>query len=322
MLTVFGSINIDQVIRVPSLPGPGETTLGERVMDTHGGKGANQAVAAARASGGTTPVTMIGSLGRDQPGQHALQNLQDNGVLTECQQHADCLTGTAIITVSQDGENTITVIAGANDQLLARDVSKQVLARTSTLLCQGEVSLLETCRAITTYKDSVPNGIVVMNLAPVPQIGDMDTLRKVLGNTDILIVNEHEAQSLLRLLVHPDSASLLPIATQFELQILITRGPDGAELLDKSGINLRVPSPSVEPVDTTGAGDTFCGAFAVLITEGWPIETAMRAACTAAANACCTIGAQTGMPFRNEILKGAVRRGYNVEPWQLRRCTD
>jgi len=308
MLTVFGSINVDQVIRVPSIPLPGETILGERVMDAHGGKGANQAIAAARASRRKVPITMIGALGEDFHGQNALQNLLENGVISECVKFADCETGTAIITVSHDGENAITVIPGANAKLECKHISKEILECTSTLLCQGETNLLETYRVIAAYRDTRPDGIVLVNLAPVPQNGDHITLKSILEKCNILIVNEHEARVISQLLSRPNSVELLSIAKQFDLQILITQGADGAELLSQAGPALQVPSPTVDPIDTTGAGDTFCGVFAALLTEGQQIEFAISKACEAAARACCAIGAQTGMPFRDEILKWAERK--------------
>jgi len=111
MLTIFGSINIDQVIRVASIPAPGETVLGERVTDAHGGKGANQAVAAARAGAGDVPVTMVGAVGDDAHGDAALKNFAANGVLCELVRSAHSATGTAFIKLSDDGENAITVIS-------------------------------------------------------------------------------------------------------------------------------------------------------------------------------------------------------------------
>ena len=303
MLTVFGSINIDQVIRVTSIPQPGETKIGERIMDSHGGKGANQAIAAARASDGKTPITMIGALGNDLNGENALQNLLKNGVISECVQYSDCETGMAIITVSQDGENAITVIPGANAKLKFKHISKETLKRTSILMCQGEVNLLETYMVIAAFRKTSPSGVVVVNLAPVPQDGDLMTLRNVLEKCDILIVNEHEAKTISQLLSDQNMVDLQSIATQFNLKILKTRGADGVDLLSQAGLIFQAPSPTVDPIDTTGAGDTFCGVFAILLAEGQSIEFAINKACEAAAKACCAIGAQTSMPFRDEFLK-------------------
>lgn len=305
MLTIFGSINIDQVIRVPSIPAPGETTLGERVTDTYGGKGANQAVAAARASAGNVPVTMVGAVGRDRHGQGALANLHANGIHAECVEFDDCATGTAIITVSDDGENAITVVPGANARLKAEHVSAETLGQTATLLCQGEIPLSETLRVMAAFRASNADGTIVMNLAPVPNGNDLGSLRDVLRLCDILILNEHEAQAISQLLANPLCDRGQDIAAAFELCLIVTRGADGAELFPPRGESLHVASPSVVPLDTTGAGDTFCGVFAVLLTEGQAIEAAMRNACKAAAIACCVIGAQDGMPCRDAFLEGS-----------------
>ena len=143
MLTIFGSINVDQVIRVVSIPAPGETVLGERVMDAHGGKGANQAVAAARAGAGDVPVTMVGAVGDDAYGDAALENFATNRIISELAKSANGATGTALISLSDDGENAITVIAGANAHLSHTHLSAETAARTSVLLCQGEVTFEE-----------------------------------------------------------------------------------------------------------------------------------------------------------------------------------
>lgn len=308
MLTIFGSINVDQVIRVPSVPAPGETVLGERVMEAHGGKGANQAVAAARSSGGTTPVVFVGAVGKDDHGRSGLQNLRDNGVVPECAELLECTTGTAIITLSKDGENAITVVPGANAQLRREHVYDGRLQNTSTLLCQGEVSLEETHRVIASFRKIHRHGLVIVNLAPTPLADHRDTLRRVLDECDVLIVNQPEAHSVSHILALSNDDNLRSIATEFDLQIVVTRGPQGAELVGTSGSRLRVPSPIVDPIDTTGAGDTFCGVFAAFVTEGWKIESAMDAACKAAARACCAVGAQTGMPHRSEILEDTERK--------------
>lgn len=305
MLTIFGSINIDQVIRVPSIPSPGETTLGERVMDAHGGKGANQAVAAARVRGGSVPVTMIGALGDDAHGRAALQNLAENGVVAGCASLPDCATGTAFITLSSDGENAITVIPGANAYLERSHVSAQILQDTSVLLCQGEVSLTETRHVMSAHRSCRPVGLNILNLAPVPQDRDVEGLRELLSICDILIVNEPEADAICGALGLANDGDLTVLAKAFACHVVITRGPDGAELLSPSGDRSHAPSPTIEPVDTTGAGDTFCGVFAMLLAEGWEINPAMQSACEAAAIACGVVGAQTGMPHRDDILERA-----------------
>ncbi|WP_299952026.1 ribokinase [uncultured Ruegeria sp.] len=303
MLTIFGSINIDQVIRVPNIPVPGETVLGDRVMDTHGGKGANQAVAGARMGAGTIPVVMIGTVGDDAFGKAALQNFAENKVRADCTVLPDCATGTAFITLGSDGENAITVVPDANGLLEAAHASVEVLQKTSVLLCQGEVSLKETAHVMGVHRSANPNGTSVLNLAPVPQDGDLGTLRAALETCDILIVNEGEAEAICDLLAAPDKRDLSALAKAIGCEVVVTRGPDGADLFLKDGRVTHVSSPQIDPVDTTGAGDTFCGAFAALLAEGREMKPALAMACEAAAKACCAIGAQTGMPRRHEILK-------------------
>jgi ribokinase len=272
-------------------------------MDAHGGKGANQAVAAARASGGTVPVKMIGALGDDAYGQSAAQNFALNGVIAECAILPDCATGTAFITLSSDGENAITVVPGANNLLDGTHASPETLQNTSVLLCQGEVRLAETGRVISAYRDARSGGLTILNLAPVPQDGDVNLLGQILMACDILIVNEREADAVLKRLTPVGRANLSTLAAEFDCHIIITRGPDGAELIAPAGATVHAPSPNIDPVDTTGAGDTCCGVFAALLAEGWEMEPALTKACEAAAKACGAVGAQTGMPLRNDLLK-------------------
>jgi ribokinase len=303
MLTIFGSINIDQVIRVASIPAPGETVLGERVTDAHGGKGANQAVAAARAGAGDVPVTMVGAVGDDAHGDAALKNFAANGVLCELVRSAHSATGTAFITLSDDGENAITVIPGANAHLSHTQLSAETMARTSMLLCQGEVTFEETVHAMGALREAREDATILLNLAPVPMLSGVQVIKNALRVCDILIVNESESEAVVRLLEPDGSADLPALARQHNCSVVITRGPQGAELIRPSGERSHAPSPRIDPVDTTGAGDTFCGVFAILLAEGWDILPAITAACVAAANACGAVGAQAAMPLRTQYLK-------------------
>lgn len=302
MLTVFGSINVDQVIHVPSIPLPGETILGQRALTTQGGKGANQAVAAARAGTGEVPVTMVGAVGEDDFGRRAIKNFVQNSVLTEITNLPNCATGTAYITLSQDGENAITVVPGANDHVTSGSISSDLLANTRVLLCQGEVALNETVATMNAFRKRRPNGVILLNLAPVPAEADDDLLRAALTLSDALIVNELEAEAICALLATEQHDELTNLAAQHDCAIVVTRGADGAELITSIGTEARATSPKIYPVDTTGAGDTFCGVLAMLLAEGAEIKPAMHAACAAAALACGVVGAQTGMPYRSEFL--------------------
>ncbi|WP_171181331.1 PfkB family carbohydrate kinase [Ruegeria sp. HKCCD8929] len=301
MLTIFGSINIDKVIRVPSIPKPGETTLGVRVMDAHGGKGANQAIAAARAGAGDVPVMMIGAVGEDDHGHSARENFAENGVRTEIATLSEVATGTAFITLSQDGENAITVAPGANGRLTTDAASPSTLSATSVLLCQGEVCLSETVAVMSAYRKARPEGTIILNLAPVPGKDDAEAVSAALELSDVVVVNALEADAVSGLLLR--QGDLPALSQQYHCSVVVTLGPDGAELVTPSGSAANTSSPRIDPVDTTGAGDTFCGVIAMLMAEGQKIEPAMTLACKAAALACSVVGAQTGMPKRADILK-------------------
>lgn len=268
----FGSINIDQVIRVPSIARPGETTLGERVMVAFGGKGANQAVAAARTMSAEGSVCMIGAVGQDAHGRAAIKNLDDNGIACAVAELADSTTGTAIITVSQGGENAITVVPGANKRLALGTEAATALARTDTLLCQGEVSFGATRRAIETFRTERPQGRVIVNLAPVPQSLGFGTLRSVLAHTDTLIVNSQEADDVVSVLGEAESLATSDVAREFKLLMIITLGSASAMIHAPDGTSRRITTPAIDPAETTGAGDTFCGVLAALVTEGWDVD--------------------------------------------------
>ncbi|HEV8036352.1 ribokinase [Yoonia sp.] len=303
MLTIFGSINIDQVIRVTSIPAPGETVIGERVMNADGGKGANQAVAAARVGAGEISVTMVGAVGDDAHGDAAFENFATNGVVSELMRSADCATGTAFITLSDEGENAITVIPGANSCLSHIHLSAETMARTSVLLCQGEVPFEESVRAMAALREAREDATILLNLAPVPTSCGVQIIKDALNICDILIVNELEAEAVVHLLEAGGLADLPVLAREHGCSVVITQGPQGAELIRPSGECAHTPSPRIDPVDTTGAGDTFCGVFAILLAEGWDTLAAITTACEAAAKACGAIGAQAAMPHRTQLFK-------------------
>jgi len=295
MLTVFGSINIDQVLSVTSIPLPGETVLGKKILEGHGGKGANQAVAAARVANGHFTVRFVGALGHDEHGEAALANLKANGVLPICEQISGVPTGTALIAIDNTGENAITVLPGANDRLRAENFTSAIQQETEILLCQGEVDIDQTFGAFAVFKKHKPNGVTILNLAPVPMALCSPDLKMV----DLLVVNEKEAADVQAIL----EQDLPSIAAILSLGIIVTRGAEGAVIHTAEADPVIVESPRVSPSDTTGAGDTFCGVLAALLTEGWTLHDAAEMACKAGAIACLSIGAQSGMPTR-DILTG------------------
>ncbi|MCZ4348138.1 ribokinase [Devosia neptuniae] len=303
MLTVFGSINIDQVIRVAQIARPGETVSGRLEAVTFGGKGANQAVAAARLLAGSHRVAMAGALGHDGHADRLLQNFAANSVVTDLIVRVPGPSGTAIITVDDVGENAITLIGGANDAVMGTQLGTAEIAQTEILLCQGEVSFAETAAAIASYRAGHQSGRIVLNLAPVPA-AEAAMLQQALSATDFLIVNELELADLGAALggkTEPEA-----IAARFALTLVVTLGSQGAVAVTPDGVRHVAGSPRVAVVDTTGAGDTFVGVLAALLAEGSGVPDALAQACVAGALSCTRLGAQGGMPSRAELAAGAL----------------
>jgi ribokinase len=296
---------------VAVIPGPGRTVLAPSYETHFGGKGANQAVAAARIAGSGQSakgrgakgkVAMAGRVGRDGFGDEAVRNLVANGVDTGLIVRAGEPTGCAFITVDGSGENAITVASGANRAANESDVPAQYLTADTVLLVQVEVPFAQSMEVARRTRDA--SGRVIWNLAPVPEQMTSDMIREVLEATDFLIANEHEAQdAALALGLSPPgfeaAASLLAKAGQ--LSCVVTAGAQGAFAVAADGTRFHAPAPAITPVDTTGAGDTFAGAFACLISENAPLEKALEVGCEAAALKCLKPGAQDGMPVRSDL---------------------
>jgi ribokinase len=301
MILVFGSLNVDLVARVPVIPGPGRTVLAPS-YDTHfGGKGANQAVAAARIAG-AGKVMMAGRVGNDGFGDEAIENLIANGVDTGLIVRAGEPTGCAFITVDGSGENAITVASGANRAVRAADVPAQHFKADTVLVLQMEVPFAESLEV--ARKMRAASGRVVWNLAPVPEAMTAAMIRDLLDATDYLIVNEHEAlqsASALGLKLADYEAAAGELARAGQLTCVVTAGERGAFAFARDGERCHAPSPAIIPVDTTGAGDTFAGAFACLVSENAALQQALEIGCEAAALKCLKSGAQSGMPMRSEI---------------------
>jgi ribokinase len=304
VITVFGSLNVDLVARVAVLPRPGETVLAETYATHCGGKGANQAVAAARASGGTTPVRMAGAIGRDGFGALCRDNLAREYVDIDALRETDEATGCAFIQVDAAGENVITVASGANRLASAAFLADRPLSAGDWLVLQLEVPLEECIAAARTAR--LAGAQVIANLAPVPTGAGVDALAALLGHATILIVNEHEALQAATMLglgeTTPDAIAA-GIAAAHGCAVVVTLGPVGALASDASGRAVRVAAPRITPVDTTGAGDTFVGVLAAFVAEGLSLEPAMGLACKGAALACLAVGAQSAMPRRAAILR-------------------
>jgi ribokinase len=303
VITVFGSINVDLVTRVRTLPRPGETVLADTYATLMGGKGANQAVAAARASGATVPVRMVGAVGDDGFGAAALENLAREGIDVSGIATVEEPTGLAFIQVDDRGENVITCASGANQRPVAAALSDAGFATADVLVLQMEIPLAESLKAAALARRS--GARVIANLAPVPPGLDAATMNALMPVVDILVLNGIEAAHVagaLALPTDPSSLTARRLALQSGRTVIATLGGDGALAATPSGEVLKAAAPAITPVDTTGAGDTFVGALAAFLAEGRELQEAMRLACKAAALACLALGAQSAMPRREAIL--------------------
>ena len=284
MIVVVGSVNSDLVARVEHHPAPGETVLGSGHETMPGGKGANQAVAAARLD---SDVVFVGRVGADQVGHTLAAGLVSEGIdASHLLVDKDAPSGLAIITVDDAGENSIVVSPGANGRVSAADVdgaSAVLMAATVTLL------QLEIPREAVTAAADASAGIVILNAAPASALPDV-----LVRSTDVLVVNRGELQALTGS-DDPVSARTLPVPVT-----VVTLGPDGARIV-RADTDESVPAPEVSPVDTTGAGDTFCGVLAAGLDQGLSLERSVRRAVVAGSVAVTAIGARSGMPNVAEL---------------------
>ncbi len=283
MVVVFGSINVDLVARVPRIPAPGETIAGRTLTTAPGGKGANQALAARRAG---AAVAMVGAVGRDGFAPVALANLATAGVDLTRVAAVEAPTGVALINVDDRGENAITVVPGANTRVRADDVPDALLAPGGTLLMQLEVPLAEV--AALAHRAHARGTTVVLNAAPAAPLPV-----SLLGDLDVLVVNEHEAAACAKAWRLPESATgFVAAATErFGVSVVLTLGARGA-LTQVGGDVLRATPPAVDVVDTTGAGDAFAAALAAALDRGSGLATALAEGVDAGALACAHAGAQ------------------------------
>ncbi|MCP3368949.1 ribokinase [Bradyrhizobium cajani] len=301
MILVFGSLNIDLVAQVPVIPGPGRTVLAPSYQTHFGGKGANQAVAAARIAG-PGRVRMAGRVGRDGFGDSAIKNLRANGVNTDLIVRADEPTGCAFITVDEAGENAITVASGANMTASAADVPAGLFGSDTVAVLQMEVPFAQAWEVARLTTSA--SGTVIWNLAPVPETMTAAMVTELLGVTDYLLLNEHEAldaAAAIGLASLDYEAAAADLARTGNLTCIVTAGAQGALALTAEGTRLHAPAPRITPVDTTGAGDTFVGAFAAMLSENVSLQIALEVSCEAAALKCLKPGAQAGMPIRGAI---------------------
>lgn len=296
---------MDLVARVRAIARPGETVLARRADSFFGGKGANQAVAAARVSrGGPVRVALAGAVGDDPFGRSCLDNLRENGVDIDAVRIADEPTGCAFITVDETGENAITVASGANMAVRAADLPESLLSRASVLVLQMEVPIEECLEVAARARRA--GASIVWNFAPVPALAERGTMAELLAATDILVVNEHEAISVASIVgetVGDDYLKAAALVCSYGPNCIVTAGSRGAFAVGPDGSQTRVAARPITPIDTTGAGDTFVGVLANGLAEGFDVDEAMHRACVAASLSCLTAGAQAGMPSMEMLAR-------------------
>jgi len=292
MVVVFGSINLDLVAHVARMPAPGETLSGRSFSSVPGGKGANQALAAARAGG---QVKMFGAVGRDAFAANALCNLAASGIDLSGVVAVDTPTGIAMIHVDAQGENAITVIAGANDCARASQVPDTLLGPATTLVLQLEVPVDEVARLV----GRASGARVILNAAPAVPLP-----AELFDQVDILIVNETEAAMLgtERGLPATPREFAEAAATRYGNTVIVTLGSRGAVALC-DGAAITVAAPPTHVVDTTGAGDALAGAIAAALDRGAPLRQALAEGVAAGSLACAVRGAQAALPTRSAIAQ-------------------
>ena len=294
-IVVVGSANTDFVLQVQELPSPGQTVLGDQFTIARGGKGANQAVAAARLG---ADVTFVARLGKDSFGNEAIAAYQQDGIRTDfIVRDPDMHSGVALIVVNRKGENTVSVGPNANSRLSPADVfaADAIIREADCLLVQLEIPL-ETVQAALdiAYRHHVRT---ILNPAPARQI-PLEILKLV----DTLTPNETEAAILAGQNPPPTGHDSLPhLASILNIpNLVVTLGAKGACIL-QSGKPTYISSFPVLPVDTTAAGDAFNGALAVGLARGESLPQAVQYACAAGAVTATRLGAQPSLPTREEL---------------------
>ena len=292
MITVFGSTNLDQIGTVSRLPKPGETVAGGTFSMAPGGKGANQALAARRAG---AEVRHVSSVGDDAFADLALDLLKKGGVDLAQMRKAEAATGIAMIFVDESGENVIAILPGANGTVSAEDAVRGLadLKSGDTVLLQQEVPQSATKKALEIAREKGARS--VLNTAPF-----LPDTAKLAPLADIVVANETEFSLLTGRPIDQLDAAMHDWVNQTGRTIVVTLGPDGARARTPDG-PITVPAHKVKPVDTVGAGDTFCGYLAAGLDAGYSLETALRRAAIAGSLACLKPGAQPAIPTRAEV---------------------
>jgi ribokinase len=288
MIIVYGSINLDLIFNLPAIPCPGETVLSPSTRIEPGGKGANQAVAAARDG---AAVIMAGAVGRDALADGALRLLRQSGVNLDRVRPLDASTGCAAIAVDPNGNNAIAVGSGANLLARASQIEDALLGPATTVVLQMEVPAAETADLIARSRGA--GARIVLNLAPAASLPE-DALRSV----TVLVINETEGAWLAADLGCEPSAAALR-GRLGGVAVVLTRGGDGADVAGRD-TSWHEPAHPVKVVDTTAAGDCFVGVLAHRLDRGETLNAAVRRATMAAALCCTRHGSQGSIPTQAE----------------------
>lgn len=290
MILVLGSINADLFFSVDRLPGRGETVLAPSLASRPGGKGANQAAAAARAG---VETAFIGCVGSDVAADELLAALSGTGCDVAGVERVPGATGTAMVVVEAGGENLIVVASGANAAVTADLLPADRLGAGTTLVCQMEIPPEQTAEALRRAKAA--GARTVLNLAPAGRIDPA-----ALIHVDVLVVNEHEAAALEGEAGTPLGLAR-NLAARHRLTCVVTLGGDGAVASEPDGTGWRIGTLAVEAVDTVGAGDAFVGVLAATLDGGADLPAALRRASVAAGLACTAEGAMPSLPDADAI---------------------
>lgn len=294
--TIVGSANVDMIMKVARLPERGETVTNGSFMQTYGGKGANQAVAAARAGGN---VRFVACVGNDPFTPGMLDSFRRDGIDTTPIRVADDLpSGSALVMIEDSGMNYLTVAPGSNYALRPEHIAehREWITSAGMILLQMEIPV-ETNLTVLAIAQ-VAGVPVILNYAP-SRCREMS----LLNGLDILVVNENEAEDLTGIAprdIHSAEATVKALAALGPKQVILTLGVQGCVFLE-NGKPTHVPAFPVQPVDSTAAGDTFCGALGVALLEGKSMHEAVRFASAAAAVSVTRLGAQPSIPTRAEI---------------------
>lgn len=297
MITVLGSINMDLVALIERLPGPGETVSGSSFTSSPGGKGANQALAARRAG---AEVRMVGAVGSDPFAQKALQILRQAGVDLKGVSTSAEYTGTALIYVAENGENTIAVVPGANAAVGDEHVriALEGMSDNDLLVLQMEIPAATIVAAIDAARRKRIR--TILNIAPATA-----EIASLAAQVDIIVANETEFEQLLDKKIATKEErvqALLEVHARSGQTVVVTLGAEGVAAVADGQI-FTAMGLKIDPVDTVGAGDTFVGYFAVALAEKRPFTEVLRTAAVAGSLACMSHGAQPAMPLREEVEK-------------------